>query len=105
LLFASDRPRLVRVQVKSSTQLQYGLYRVNAHRRINGRAVPYTLDEVDFFAAYVIPEDSWFIFPLSHILGATAVTLSPKRRRKPHVNDPYREAWHLLYQPDGLEFA
>jgi hypothetical protein len=33
------------------------------------------------------------------------VTLSPKRRRKPHVNDPYREAWHLLHQPDGLEFA
>jgi hypothetical protein len=105
LLFPLTRPRLIRVQVKSSTQLQYGLYRVNAHRRINGRAVPYTLDEVDFFAAYVIPEDSWFIFPLSHILGATAVTLSPKRRRKPHVNDPYREAWHLLHQPDGLEFA
>jgi hypothetical protein len=105
LLFAPARPRLVRVQVKSSTQLQCGLYRVNAHRRINGRAVPYTLDEIDFFAAYVIPEDSWFIFPLSHILGATAVTLSPKRRRKPHVNDTYREAWQLLYQPDGLEFA
>ena len=99
------RPRLVRVQVKSSTQLQYGLYRVNAHRRINGRAVPYKLSEIDFFAAYVIPEDSWFIFPLTHILGATAVTLSPKRRRKPHPNDPYREAWHLLRQPDGIEFA
>jgi hypothetical protein len=99
------RTRLVRVQVKSSTQLQYGLYRVNTHRRINGRAVPYTLAEIDFFAAYVIPEDSWFIFPLPHILGATAVTLSPKRRRKPHINDPYREAWHLLRQPDGLEFA
>jgi hypothetical protein len=105
LLCSSIRPRLVRVEVKSSTQLQYGLYRVNAHRRINGRAVPYTLAEIDFFAAYVIPEDSWFIFPLTHILGATAVTLSPKRRRKPHINDPYREAWHLLRQPDGLEFA
>ncbi len=105
LLPAPTRPRLIRVQVKSSTQLQYGLYRVNAHRRINGRAVPYTLAEIDFFAAYVIPEDSWFIFPLTHILGATAVTLSPKRRRKPHVNDPYREAWHLLRQPDGIEFA
>ncbi len=105
LLSASTRPRLVRVQVKSSTQLQYGLYRVNAHRRINGRAVPYKLSEIDFFAAYVIPEDSWFIFPLTHILGATAVTLSPKRRRRRHCNDPYREAWHLLHQPDGLEFA
>ncbi len=105
LLLASARPRLIRVQVKATTQLQYGLYRANAHRRINGKAVPYTLDEIDFFAAYVIPEDSWFIFPLTHILGATALTLSPKRRRKPHINNPYREAWHLLNQPDSLEFA
>jgi hypothetical protein len=105
LLLASTRPRLIRVQVKATTQLQYGLYRVNAHRRIYGKAVPYTLDEIDFFAAYVIPEDSWFIFPLTHILGATALTLSPKRRRKPHINNPYREAWHLLNEADGLEFA
>jgi hypothetical protein len=99
------RQRLIRVQVKSSTQMLEGFYRVNAHRRINGRAVPYTLAEIDFFAAYIIPEDSWFIFPLPHILGQTALLLNPKRRRKPHLTDPYREAWHYLYQPDTLEFA
>ncbi len=99
------RPRLIRVQVKATTQMQSGVYRVNAHRRINGRAVPYKLSEVDFFAAYVIPEDSWFIFPLPHILGMTALCLSPKRNRKRHPSTPYREAWHLLHQPDGLEFA
>jgi hypothetical protein len=85
--------------------MQSGVYRVNAHRRINGRAVPYKLSEIDFFAAYVIPEDSWFIFPLPHILGMTALCLSPKRNRKRHPSTPYREAWHLLHQPDGLEFA
>ncbi|MGA9385846.1 MAG: group I intron-associated PD-(D/E)XK endonuclease [Candidatus Sulfotelmatobacter sp.] len=105
LLLAQARPRLIRVQVKSSTQLQCGLYRVNAHRRINGRAVPYKLSEIDFFAAYVIPEDSWFIFPLPHILGLTSLLLSPKKRRRPGLYDNYREAWHLLRQPDGLEFA
>jgi hypothetical protein len=105
LLSAPARPRLIRVQVKATTQKQSGVYRVNAHRRINGRAVPYTLDEIDFFVAYVIPEDSWFIFPLPHILGATAVCLSPKHYRKPHPSTPYREAWHLLREPDGLEFA
>jgi hypothetical protein len=104
-LDARSRPRLIRVQVKATTQLVDGLYRINAHRRINGRAVPYKLSEIDFFAAYVIPEDSWFIFPLPHILGKTALMLSPKNRRKFHVNNPYREAWHLLRQPDGLEFA
>jgi len=105
LLFASTRPRLIRVQVKATTQFLCGLYRVNAHRRINGRAVPYKLSEIDFFAAYVIPEDSWYIFPLPHILGLTSLSLNSKRSRKSHESDPYREAWHLLYQPDGLEFA
>ncbi len=99
------RPRLIRVQVKSSTQFLCGLYRVNAHRCIHGRAVPYTLAEIDFFVAYIIPEDSWFIFPLPHILGATSLSLNSKRRRKRHENDRYREAWHLLAEPDGLEFA
>jgi len=101
----STRPRLIRVQVKATTQFLCGLYRVNAHRRINGRAVPYKLSEIDFFAAYIIPEDSWYIFPLPHILGLTSLSLNPKRSRKSHENDPYREAWHLLHQPDGLEFA
>ena len=105
LLLASARPRLIRVQVKATTQFLCGLYRVNAHRRINGRAVPYTLSEIDFFAAYVIPEDSWYIFPLPHILGLTSLSLNSKRSRKSHENDPYREAWHVLHQPDGLEFA
>jgi hypothetical protein len=99
------RPRLIRVQVKATTQMQSGVYRVNAHRRINGRAVPYKLSEIDFFAAYVIPEDSWFIFPLPHILGMTALCLAPKRYPKPHPSTPYREAWHLFNQPDGIEFA
>ncbi len=63
--FLADRfrPRLIRVQVKATAQLLNGLYHVNAHRRIHGRAVPYKLSEIDFIAAYVIPEDSWFIFP------------------------------------------
>ena len=99
------RPRLVRVQVKSSTQLLNGLYHLNAHRRINGRAVPYKLSEIDFIAAYVIPEDSWFIFPLPHILGLTSLLLSPKKRRRPGLYDNYREAWHQLREPDGIEFA
>ena len=55
LPYASARPRLIRVQVKATTQLVDGLYRVNAHRRINGRAVAYKLSEIDFFAAYIIP--------------------------------------------------
>jgi hypothetical protein len=99
------RPRLVRVQVKSSTQLLNGLYHVNAGRRINGRAVPYKPSEIDFIAAYIIPEDSWFILPLPHILGQTSLLFRPKLSPLPGLYDAYRNAWHLLREPDGLEFA
>jgi hypothetical protein len=99
------RPRLIRVQVKATTQVVDGLYRVNAHRRINGRAVPYTLSEVDFIAAYIIPEDAWFILPLAHILGQTSLLFRPKKSRRSCPYADYREAWHLLRKPDGLEFA
>jgi hypothetical protein len=105
LLFDCPRPRLVRVQVKSSTQLLNGLYHINAHRRINGRAVPYKLSEIDFIAAYIIPEDSWFILPLPHVLGQTSLLFRPKRSRLPGLYDSYREAWHYLHEPDGLVFA
>jgi hypothetical protein len=105
LLCASSIPRLIRVQVKSSTQLVEGLYRINAGRRLNRRVVPYTLAEIDFLVAYIIPEDSWFILPLPHILGQTSLLFRPKKSRLPGLYDSYREAWPLLYQPDGLVFA
>jgi hypothetical protein len=101
----SARPRLVRVQVKSCTQLFEGLYRINAGRHVNGRVVPYTLAEIDFIVAYIIPEDSWFILPLPHVLGQVTLLFRPKRSRQPGVYDDYREAWHHLTAPDGLEFA
>ncbi|HEY3975244.1 MAG TPA: hypothetical protein VGM18_19730 [Candidatus Sulfotelmatobacter sp.] len=73
-----------------------GLYRTNAHRRINGRAIPYKLTEIDFIAAYVIPEDSWFILPLRDILGRTSLLFRRKRDRRRGIYDSYREAWRLL---------
>ena len=91
--------KLWRVQVKSTTTLLNGLYRINAHRRTVGRAIPYQPSEVDFLAAYVIPEDSWFIFPIQEILDRTSLLLAPKNWPRPSVNDGYREAWHLFRAP------
>jgi PD-(D/E)XK endonuclease len=88
--------RLWRVQVKSTTTLLCGLYRINAHRRIYGSAVPYLPSEVDFLVAYVIPEEAWFIFPIHDILDRTSLLLSPRNWPRPNPTDPYREAWHLL---------
>lgn len=95
--------RLFRIQVKCTTHLvENNLYHLNAHRRVNGKAIAYTLEEIDFFAAYVIPDDSWFILPLQNVLGCTSLMFRKKGDRKPHVYDRYREAWELLREPAGL---
>ena len=96
--------RLYRVQIKCTTQFLNGHYHLNTHRRIQGKAVPYTLDEIDFFGALVIPENSWFLIPLSHVLGITSLLL-PQRKARHHPYQCYREAWPLLCEPDGLTFG
>ncbi len=90
-------PKLSRVQVKCSTQMCEGFYRTNAHRRISGRAVPYKPTEIDFIAAYVIPEETWYIIPIRAVRG-TSLLFRPKRSRKRGLYEDYREAWHLLRQ-------
>ena len=89
-------PPLWRIQIKCSTQLFEGLYRVNAHRRTGGRAVPYLPGEIDFLAAYIIPEDTWYIIPLQAFHGSTGLLFRRRADRKPGRYDAYREAWRLL---------
>jgi hypothetical protein len=97
---ASDQStpaNLWRVQIKCSTQLFQGSYRVNAHRRTQGRAVPYHPSEIDFIAAYVIPEDTWYIIPIEAVRG-TSLMFRRKNDPRPGLYDQYREAWYLLRQ-------
>src|SRR5512140_1374754 len=65
--------RLSKVQVKSTTQIFHtghaGGYYLNCQRRMKSKTLPYLPGEVDFFAAYVIPQDTWYIIPLS-VIGA-----------------------------------
>jgi hypothetical protein len=91
-------PPLYRVQVKCSTQLLNGLYRINAHRRSGGRAVPYLPGEIDFIAAYIIPEDTWYIIPI-HAVRGTSLLFRRKKDHRPGLYDQYRQAWHLLRRP------
>ena len=95
--------RILRVQVKSTDcRTQYGYlcqFKPNAHSK------PYTLKQVDFFAAYVIPEDVWYLIPAKVLLGAEgkkALTLLPENPRSPerYAHECYREAWELLL-PEG----
>jgi hypothetical protein len=93
-------PRLWRVQIKSTTTMICGLYRINAYRRTNHGAVPYQPGEIDFLIAHVIPEDAWFILPIALIQDRTSVLFPPRRHPRPRAHfGAYREAWQLLRNP------
>jgi hypothetical protein len=55
----------------------------------------YTAEQVDFFAAYVIPEDVWYILP-----AEVAVKMRGRAWLFPgspgHKYERYKEAWELL---------
>lgn len=92
---AFTRSPLWRIQVKASTQLLNGLYRANSFRRTPRGPVPYRPCEIDFIAAYVIPEDTWYIIPVRAVRSASLL-FRRKKDRHPGLYDQYKEAWHLL---------
>ena len=61
--------RILRVQVKSTANRTGTGYlcqfKPNATKKQD-----YTLQQIDFFAGYVIPQDRWYIIPAKVILGA-----------------------------------
>ena|SRR5579863_3010129 len=87
--------KLARVQVKSTTCFSDGRY---VCKTANNAGL-YDADEFDFVAAYVIPEDVWYIIPEPEIRGRRNIYLRPQGAGK---YGQYREAWELLRQATGV---
>jgi hypothetical protein len=85
---------LLRVQVKSATRYAETRYRVKT-TGANGKV--YTSKEIDFFVAYVVPENIWYIIPIQAIGQRKGVRFYPHTRRQSRAMfEKYREAWCLL---------
>jgi PD-(D/E)XK endonuclease len=98
------RKNLSRVQVKTSRFLMRGLYRVFVSHCTKRVGHPYTESEIDFVAVYIIPEDTWYILPVREVAGRRTMFFRPKGHPGVDPYSYYREAWHLLHEPDGLTF-
>jgi len=90
--------RFLRVQVKSTS------YRIGTGYlcQFARRKTKYSVDQVEFFAAYVIPEDVWYLIPSPILLGRSGqqhAMLCPMQpcRRPYYKFECYREAWKLLH--------
>jgi hypothetical protein len=91
--------RTLRVQVKS-TDCRVGCGYLCGFKP-NHNSEPYTTEKIDFFGAYVIPEDAWYVIPASVVLRVKSLNLSlcPVEKRKygkRYRHEEYREAWELL---------
>jgi|SRR5580658_47649 hypothetical protein len=92
--------RIVRVQVKSTSNRCGTGYLCQF--KPNYLTDPYTLDQLDFFAAYVIMQNTWYLIPAPVILGGEAnkqaIMLYPMQplKKNRYLYEHYREAWPLL---------
>jgi hypothetical protein len=84
------------VQVKCTASLINGFYHISPARHSCGSVIPYQPTEIDFVIVHIIRDDSYFIFPIRDT--PTCLALRPKRDRR-GIDEPYREAWHLLRAP------
>ena len=84
----------LRVQVKSATRYAETRYRVKT-TGANGQV--YTSAEIDFFVAYIVPENLWYVIPIPAIAHRKGVRFYPHTRRQSRAMfEKYREAWCLL---------
>jgi PD-(D/E)XK endonuclease len=94
-------PNFLRVQVKSTTSRVGAGYRCQFlpnHKKKRD----YSLKEIDLFAAYVIPEDVWYLIPAALLLGrrrrsmAMLCPVVPPAKKASYCYECYRENWKML---------
>jgi hypothetical protein len=89
----------LRVQVKSTTVRRGAGYSCQC---VPSKKHRYSLSEIDLFAAYVIPEDAWYLIPAVLLLGKRRHStpplcpVVPPARKASYRYECYREAWKLL---------
>jgi PD-(D/E)XK endonuclease len=82
--------RFLRVQVKSTTYKKRRSYVCHFDSK-----KPYTKQQIDFLAAYIVLEDVWYILPIGLRLRPKCnLILSPHLEKSKYGR--YKEAWHLL---------
>ena len=91
----------LRVQVKSTT-MRSGAGYLCQFKPNHQKKHDYSLQQIDVFAAYVIPENAWYLIPAVLLLGqhrkcmAMLSPLFPPAKKASYCYEGFREAWNLL---------
>jgi hypothetical protein len=86
--------KLWRVQVKSTRRSDGSRYIV----KTKGSTEAYTAHEIDFIVAHIVPENLWYVIPISLAASRGQMYISPGGSR--HFRyEKYREAWCQIACP------
>jgi PD-(D/E)XK endonuclease len=88
--------RIWKVQVKCATSHRG----TRCDARAAGSGELYTLDDIDFLAAYVIKEDLWYVVPADAFVPRATVHFNYGPRSQ-GMFEKYRETWCLMACSDG----
>ena len=93
-LIVDNGQKLLRVQVKSAHRAgEYGGYTFHAH---GNTACVYRSSEIDLLAAYVVPVEAWYLFPVEEFRKYKSMKLFPSSRRRRSKFEKFREAWWMV---------
>ena len=90
--------KFVGVQVKSTVFRRSNGYLCNASP---SNCQAYAAGAFDFLAAYIVPENVWYIIPAKLIHGKASIMLYPNMPAAKY--EQYREAWNLLQEAVGVK--
>lgn len=90
-----------RTQVKcTAARHSSGGYHVEPIHHLHGkRRILYSADEIDLLVVYIIPCNSWYVFPIATILGVKNLVLYPDGNHPRAKWEHHREAWYFLQEP------
>ena len=91
--------KFVGVQVKCTMAAMKGGQGYICSVKSNNKG--YRAGAFDFLAAYVIPEDAWYLVPAKTIRGLQAICLGSPQGRY----EQYREAWDVLRKAAACDEA
>ncbi len=93
-LIVDNGKKLLRVQVKSAhrpgKENEYRIYARGCSMRV------YDASEIDLLAAYVVPANAWYLFPVEEFLKYKSMRLYPVKRRKASKFEKFRENWEIM---------
>lgn len=101
-ILLQHRRRLLRIQVKSCFRHDRGRhtgFSITVSHHFGKTKFTYSVEDIDFIAAFVAPYDTWYLIPLEALGQTKAIRLYPatkRLKRRGGFFEQYREAWHLL---------